>query len=330
MLELHSPTAFPETLRNGVLCIGNFDGVHRGHAQMLAAGRAAAAKSQIPFTIMTFHPHPAHILKPDTPRHPLTTLAQRKSLLAQFNPDVLLIIPPTREFLSITAQDFLQNTVRINPQTNTGIGASLLVEGPTFTFGRGAKGTIRTLEQLGPTLGFQTQIIPAFETPLSNLTLVKVSSSLIRWLIEHGRVADAARCLGRPYSVTGTVIEGQKRGRTLGIPTANLQTKTDTDPGQLLPAPGIYAGRAKFANQSHLAAISVGDNPTFPGTPFSVEAHLLDFSADLYGQTITVEFNHWLRDMLPYAGPAPLVTQIQRDIAQTRQFATALSIVHNS
>ena len=255
---------------------------------------------------MTFHPHPKLILKPNTPRPPLTTHDQRKSLLAQFNPDVLLIIPPTKEFLSISAQDFLQNTVRLNPQTNTGIAASLLVEGPTFTFGRGAKGTTQTLEQLGPNLGFQTQIIPAFETPLSNLTLVKVSSSLIRWLIEHGRVADAAHCLGRPYALSGAVVEGQKRGRTLGIPTANLQTKTDTDPGQLLPAPGIYAGarhqprpqnRGSQSRPAHLAAISVGTNPTFPGTPSpSKPTSSISTPTPAPKPSTPLEFTHWLRD----------------------------------
>jgi riboflavin kinase/FMN adenylyltransferase len=313
MKVLNDWKAFPPEFRGGVLCVGNFDGVHLGHTQMLRIGREEATKRGIPFSIMTFEPHPAAILRPDSPRDPLTTLEQRLELLAQFRPDILILIPTNSAFLSLTAEAFLHDIVRGDAQA--GIGATLLVEGPTFNFGRGAKGTVETLESQGPVLGFETIIVPTEQRSLSDLTEVKVSSSLIRWLVKNGRVADAARALGRPYTLRGTVIEGAKRGRAIGFPTANLQIQ------QLRPAAGIYAGLAKLQNgQVHRAAISVGNNPTFAAQHTTVEAYLLDFSADLYGQTVDLSFCRWVREMFTFAGVEPLVVQMNRDIALTRQW----------
>ena len=221
-------------------------------------------------------------------RHPLTTARQREGLLARFSPDILLMVEPTPAFLSITAGDFLKDVVRGDEKS--GLGATVLVEGPTFTFGRGAKGNIATLQQEGPTLGFETMVVPTQEQSLADMTMVKVSSSLIRWLIGQGRVADAARALGRPYTLEGRVVEGAKRGRALGFPTANIQT------GQLVPAAGVYAGRARVEGRDHVAAISVGDNPTFgSGAASTVEAYLLDFDGDLYGKRMELEFHRWVR-----------------------------------
>ena len=156
--------------------------------------------------------------------------------------------------------------------------------------------------------------MPTQETSLCDLSVVNVSSSLVRWLIGHGRVRDAEKCLGRPYALSGPVVHGQHRGKSLGIPTANVA------PAQLLPAPGIYAGLARLAgDRSFKAAISIGDNPTFHAAGTSVEAHLLDFSGDLYGQAIEIEFHRWLREMLPFAGAEPLVRQMRRDIEETRR-----------
>ncbi len=303
-------TSFPPHSRGGILCIGNFDGVHLGHAAMLQVGRTLASQLHIPFTIMTFDPHPSLILKPDTPRPPLTTTLQRQELLQAFHPDVLLLVPTTREFLSITAEAFLADVVQRT------IGATQLVEGPTFTFGRGAKGTLETLHTLGPSHGFATTIVPTQQVALSDLSLVNVSSSLIRWLLERGRVDDATKCLGRPYALRGQVVSGQKRGKHIGFPTANVATD------QLLPGPGVYAGRALLPGPNrpaYRAAISVGTNPTFHGQLTTVEAFLLDFDADLYGQTLQVEFHHWIREMLPFAGIPQLVTQMNRDVQRTRQ-----------
>jgi len=307
-LLLSNPLDFPPALRSGVLSIGNFDGVHAGHAKMLSTGRAEAARRNIPFTIMTFDPHPAAILRPGVKRIPLTTTEQRRELLCSFSPDVLIVIPTTAEFLAMSAEDFLRNIVQ------GAIGATLMVEGPSFTFGKGAKGTVERLKVEGPAYGIETLIVPTQQVTLSDLTSVKVSSTLTRWLVEHGRVKDAWQCLKRPYAMRGDVIAGQKRGRTIGFPTANVRI------AQLLPAAGIYAGRAQLPDGRLLkAAISVGTNPTFDGKITTVEAYLLDFDEDLYGQTIEVEFHRWIREMLAFSGAGPLIERIKQDVKETQE-----------
>ncbi len=303
--------AFPKELRDGVLCVGNFDGVHLGHAEMLATGRKEAQARHSSFTIMTFDPHPTAILKPNVQRFPLTTFEQRLKLLTAFSPDVVMVVPTDREFLSITAEEFLKTIVR--GDESAGIGARLMVEGPTFSFGRGAKGNVEMLTSMGGSLGFDTIIVPTQKQSLTDLTLVKVSSSLIRWLVEQGRVADAARALGRPYALRGTVVKGAQRGQALGFPTANLETT------QLLPGPGIYAGQALVDGVPHRAAISIGNNPTFGAGRITVEAYLLDFTGDLYGKVLEVAFVRWVREMYTFAGTAPLVAQIRRDVDVTRR-----------
>ena len=318
MQVLNDWKLFPQTLRGGVLCVGNFDGVHVGHAQMLATGRTEAMAQGKPFTIMTFDPHPSVFLKPGVPRFPLATREQRIELLGAFSPDVLLVVPTTPEFLALEAEDFLRDIVRGN---GSGLGAALLVEGPTFTYGQGARGTVETLRAHGPAHGLAALIVPSQEQSLTDMTIISVSSSVIRWLIGQGRVADAARALGRPYTLRGVVVEGAKRGAMLGFPTANLRT------AQLIPAAGIYAGTVTVDGRTYGAAISVGDNPTFAGRTTTVEAHLLDFSGDLYGRTIEIAFHRWVREMLAFAGAGPLVAQMRRDVEWTRR---VLAVEHAS
>ncbi len=304
---LHDPRQFPPAFHGTVLCIGNFDGVHLGHAQMLSTARRLATLQKRPFTIMTFDPHPAVILRPQALRPALTVPAQRASLLQDFKPDALLIIPTTADFLRMPAEDFVAGII------DAALHASLIVEGPTFTFGMGAGGNPETLRQLAPAHGFTVEIVPSHETTLTDLTQVPVSSSLIRWLLEHGRVADAAKCLGRPYTLRGGVVHGEKRGRAIGYPTANLSTT------QLLPAVGIYAGRATTSQGQYRAAISIGTNPTFGRNLPTVEAYLLDFAADLYEQTIDLQFHRWVRDTLTFSGVEPLIRQIAHDVQMTRE-----------
>ncbi|HVX85675.1 MAG TPA: riboflavin biosynthesis protein RibF [Phycisphaerae bacterium] len=292
--------------RGGVLSVGNFDGVHVGHAAMLSAGRAEARRRGVGFTIMTFDPHPGVVLGKGN-RPPLVTLEQKIELLSAFGAEVLIVIQTTREFLGMEPEVFLRAVV------TEAVGAAVMVEGPTFTFGRGAKGTVEMLRERGGEFGIEVVETPTREAVLSDLTVVNVSSSLVRWLIGQGRVADAAKCLGRAYALRGKVVEGAKRGRTIGFPTANVACE------QLLPASGVYGGWAKLADgRVFQAATSVGTNPTFDGKATTVEAFLLDFSGDLYGQVIEVGFERWVREMYTFGGVEALVRQMERDVGEVR------------
>jgi riboflavin kinase/FMN adenylyltransferase len=319
MQVIHDFRQFPQAAktRGGVLSVGNFDGVHIGHAAMLSAGRAEATRRGVPFAVMTFDPHPGAILRPGTARPPLTTLDQRIDLLGAFSPDVLIVVPTTREFLSMTAEDFLRTVVQ------DAIGASLMVEGPSFTFGQGAKGNVALLAREGAAYGIELLTVPTQQVTLSDLTQVNVSSSLTRWLVSQGRVADAAKCLGRAFTLRGEVVKGEQRGRAIGFPTANIKST------QLLPAAGVYAGRCTIsagssggAVEMKRAAISIGTNPTFAGAAITVEAYLLDYTGDLYGQTVELSFHRWLRDMWAFGGVEPLVKQIEKDVAATRDLVS--------
>jgi riboflavin kinase/FMN adenylyltransferase len=239
-------------------------------------------------------------------RLPLTTVEQRVELLAGYSPDVLIVVPTSKEFLSMPAESYLSDVVRGQ------IGATHFVEGPTFTFGRGAKGDVEMLKSRGGEFEFGVTIIDTVEIVLTDLLRAKVSSSAIRWLVENGRVVDAATALSRPYTLRGVVAHGAKRGRVIGFPTANLHTT------QLAPIAGVYAGAAIVDGVRHRAAISIGANPTFDGKVTTVEAFLLDFSDDIYDKVIELEFHRYLREMVKYSGVEPLVRQMKLDVEAAR------------
>ncbi len=245
----------------------------------------------------------------------MTTTSQRLELLEGIGADVLIVVPTTREFLSMAAEGFLGEVVR------DVIGAKVMVEGGSFTFGRGAKGTVGMLLERGAEFGIEVVVVETAEVALTDLSWVRVSSSLIRWLVENGRVGDAEKCLGRAYTLRGEVVHGEKRGRTIGFPTANVAT------GQLLPGMGVgggvFAGWAVVEGKKYLAAMSVGTNPTFHATPLpnalmTVEAYLLDFSGDLYGKVVELEFVRWVREMERFGGVEALVRAIGRDVENVR------------
>lgn len=237
-------------------------------------------------------------------------VTQRLEILQGFEPDVLWVVKTDQDFLDMTADEFMHN---IMVKT---IAAKAVVEGSNFTFGKGAQGTVNTLREKGPDFGWETIIVPTLQGVLQDLSQVDVSSSLIRWLISQGRVSDANRLMGRPYTLRGLVEHGAGRGATIGYPTLNIQCE------QLLPAPGVYAGQAVIAEQTYAAAISVGNNPTFNGTALTVEAFVLDFSGAVYDQQVDVRFTHWLRDQYKFSGIEALKAQIQRDVDQVRQRVT--------
>ncbi len=301
-----------------VLSIGNFDGVHRGHRAILDAARRRAAAAGTQVVAMTFEPHPSALLTPDRVPATLTPLEYKLELLEGAGVDAAVIVQTTPAFLAIPAEQFVTDVIvkRFHPIA--------VVEGPTFGFGAHRRGNVRTLAAAGAQHGFEVQVVEPVRVALGGHPETIVSSSLVRHLLTSGTVDGAALCLGRPYALFGRIERGSGRGRTIGFPTANLSVGS-----QLIPGSGVYAGRAHLSGSGAssaaaapiAAAISVGKNPTFDATQLTVEAFLLDFDGDLYGQLIRLEFLAWLRSQQKFDSPEALSEQIQRDVAATRQIA---------
>jgi riboflavin kinase/FMN adenylyltransferase len=238
----------------------------------------------------------------------LTPPTLKRELLAQAGVDVLVVLPPTREVLDLTAEAFwalLRDDVK----------ARDLVEGGSFNFGKGRGGTVAKLREWTRGSGVTLHVVESVEVALLDLTVAPVSSSLIRWLLGNGRARDGAICLGRPYALEGPVVKGYQRGRQIGVPTANLDCS-----GQMIPLEGVYAGRCTIRGQTYPAAVSIGRMETF-GDQLrqQVEAHLIGFDGDLYGQTIRVELLDWGREQRKYAGLEPLMKQIHLDLEWTKR-----------
>jgi riboflavin kinase / FMN adenylyltransferase len=288
--------------RVSVMSIGNFDGMHRGHAEILRQSREIAGKDK-PVVIVTFEPHPMTVLRPDKAPPRLTPIEIKRTLLREHGADGLVVLAPTTEVLNLSAEAFwviLRDA-----------GVAHLVEGETFNFGKDRHGDIRTLAEWTRRDGVGLTIVDPVDVVLLDLTVVPVSSSLIRWLLENGRAREAAICLGRAYSIRGKVVEGNHRGRTIGVPTANLDV---TD--QLIPADGVYAARCEIDGKNYPVALSIGILPTFDGKARQVEAHVIGFDGDLYGKTLGVEVVDWVREQRKFAGVEALKEQLQRDIAE--------------
>jgi riboflavin kinase/FMN adenylyltransferase len=290
-------------LRGGVVAIGNFDGVHRGHQRILELARGLRAPGDGGLTVLTFEPHPLTVLRPDKAPPRLTPPQFKRELLARAGVDRLVVLPPTPQVLDLSAEDFWQ-VIRDD------VRPAHLVEGGSFTFGKGRGGTIEKLRDWTPGTGVGLHVVESVEVALLDLTVAPVSSSLIRWLLSHGRVRDAAICLGRPFTLEGPVVKGYQRGRSIGIPTANLDCGD-----QVVPLEGVYAGRCAVDAATYPAAVSIGRMETF-GDKLrrQVEAHLVGFDGDLYGRPLRVEMLDWWREQRKYDGIEPLMRQIRQDI----------------
>jgi riboflavin kinase/FMN adenylyltransferase len=289
-----------------VVAIGNFDGVHLGHRRIVRRAAEVACREGVRAVAITFEPSPIAVLRPGTEPPRLMGLQEKLAALRQAGVDDVVVLEPTQELLSMTAERFVRKLVEERHPV-------AIVEGADFRFGKDRGGDNELLRKLGSQMGFETHVVEKQDVALSDQLLAPVSSSLIRWLLGQGRVSDAARCLGQMYTLTGRVVRGERRGRELGVPTVNL------DPAQLqgrmIPGDGVYAGEAELHDGSRrAAAISVGSHPTFPNGRRTVEAHLLDFDGDLYGQAVAVRFARWLRDQRPFPGVESLRQQIRRDV----------------
>ena len=292
--------------------IGNFDGVHLGHRALLEALRASD-RSLSTLIAVTFEPAPAVVLgRSAEPR--ILTAAQRRRQLLELGFDDVLELPTTPELLALEPLAFIDRLV-----ASLGGNLSLLAEGPDFHFGRARAGTLETLVVAGKDRGFEVTVVSERRIGLVDGLQVPVRSSVVRRLLGIGRVEDASRLLGRRHTLVGRVVQGDQRGRTIGIPTANLDLG-----GAMLPADGVYAGIATLPDGTQRpAAISVGTKPTFEPTPAVAEVHLLDWDGALddYGWTLEATLARRLRGQERYDGLAPFLAQLERDLEATRRVA---------
>ncbi|MBX3054017.1 MAG: bifunctional riboflavin kinase/FAD synthetase [Caldilineaceae bacterium] len=294
------------------LTIGNFDGLHRGHQVLLARLRANAANAGGQSALLTFDPHPLAVLRPDTPLHLLTTPLERLTLAGNLGVDVGIVQPFTRELAQLEPSAFLQ-------LLHTHLGLAGLTVGPDFALGRDRSGTLDVLTELGRQMGFGVDVVE----PVA-VAGEEVRSYTIRQALREGQVERVASLLGREYTVSGQVAHGDHRGRTINVPTANLQV----DENRLLPADGVYATWAWIGDAvraPRLAGVTnVGMRPTVGGTERRVECHIFDFpapgeSGEIYGQTVTLAFVQRLRAEQRFANLDELIVQIQRDITAARR-----------
>lgn len=288
----------PPELRSGAVTVGNFDGVHLGHLALIAAARRWADRVGGPAVAVTFDPPPHQVLFPGPIRPPLTTLPERAELLQTGGANHVVVMKADSALLALTAEEFFSNVLVRQ------FGAKAMVEGYDFRYGRGRAGTNATLRELCDKSGISFE-----EVAPVTLGADPVSSSRVRTSLLAGEVAAAAALLGRRYRITGTVVAGAKRGRTIGFPTANL-----ADVLSVLPANGVYAVRANVDGVQWPAAANVGPNPTFGEDARKIEVHLIGFSGDLYGTTLSVDFLQKLRETRSFAGVNELVEQLQRDV----------------
>jgi len=293
------------SLNNTWLTIGIFDGVHRGHQEILrplVSGAHAASEAAV---VLTFTPHPAVVLGGKSDFKYLTTLEERAELLGSFGVDVVV----TQTFDHLLAD---QTAAVFMRRLSQALEMRHLVIGYDTALGRGREADAARLAEIGQDLNYSVQVVPA----LTNANGI-ISSTRIRRALLAGNVSAAASDLGRPFSITGPVTHGDGRGHTINIPTANIQIPAD----KIMPAFGIYACRAWVDGQPHLAATSLGVRPTFYGDPPAptIEAHLLDFHQDLYGQAVKLEFIEYLRPEEKFDSVKELLKQIQTDIENTRE-----------
>jgi riboflavin kinase/FMN adenylyltransferase len=288
-----------------VVTIGVFDGVHRGHQEIIGHTVERARQAGIASVVVTFDPHPSEVVRPGSHPAILTEATRKAELIEALGVDVLCVIPFTVDFSHLSAETFVHDVLVEH------LHASAVVVGDNFRFGHKAAGDVGLLTRLGRTFGFTVEGAPLVSTDATDL-----SSTYIRSCVDAGDVVAAAAALGRPHRLEGIVVRGDRRGREIGFPTANLSLA----PHVAVPADGVYAAwLARRGNRgSERAAVSIGSNPTFSGRERRVEAYILDFDGDLYGERLALDFAVRLREQRTYDGIGPLVDQIEKDVAETR------------
>ena len=303
-MRFDSRTALPDSMRGAVIALGNFDGFHRGHQAVAREAVEWARAEGRPAIIATFDPHPVRHFSPDAPPFRLTTLDQREALFTAAGADAMLVFAFGAELAATTAESFVADLLVDR------LGAGAVVTGEDFTFGKGRGGNVRVLAELGALLGLRARAVG----PVTADDEV-VSSSRIRDALIAGDCATATRLMTRPFAVRGAVMHGDKLGRTIGFPTANLVMGT-----YLRPRYGIYAVTARLADGRVVkGAANLGIRPTFDPPKELLEPHFFDFAEDLYGQEIEVAFHHFLRPEWKFDGVEAMMHQIARDCDEARQ-----------
>jgi riboflavin kinase / FMN adenylyltransferase len=304
--------ATPGDLGRTVVTVGMYDGVHRGHQALIGAAVARAREQGRPCLLLTFDPHPAEVIRPGSHPAILTSLDRKAELVAGLGVDAMCVLPFTPEFMRLSPETFT-HTVLVEQ-----LHAAHVVVGENFTYGHRAAGTVDSLTVEGRRFGFGVEGVPLAQLADGDVT---ISSTYVRACVAAGDMAAAAAALGRPHRVDGVVVRGDRRGRDLGYPTANVETP----PFTAIPADGVYAGhlvtrdpRSGASLERFPAAMSVGTNPTFQGSRRTVEAFVLDFDGDLYGEHVGVEFAARLRPMRAFDGVDELVTAMADDVERTR------------
>lgn len=303
-------TGLAEADRGATVAMGNFDGVHLGHQTVIAAARAAAPAT--PLGVVTFEPHPREFFAPDAPAFRLMNAEARMHRLARLGVERLYQLPFDARLAGMEAETFARTVLA------DGLGVARVTVGADFCFGKGRKGTVETLRDFGARMGFGVTV-----ADLVALDGTPVSSTAIRSALSEGRPRDAARMLGHLHRIDGPVIHGEKRGRDLGFPTANMSVE-----GLHLPRLGVYAVRAEVLTGPHAGtyggAASLGVRPMFGENRPNLETYLFDFAGDLYGEHLSIGFVDYLRPEMRFDGLPALVAQMQADCAQARAILAAL------
>jgi len=310
LAQAESP--LPAHVRGTVVTVGTFDGVHRGHLDVLAHLVDRAREVGLPSLLVTFEPHPLEIVRPESAPQLLTTRHEKLAALAATGLEYVAIVPFTRAFARRTAEEFVDVTLRDR------FHMTELLIGHDHGFGRGREGDAETLRELGIARGFRVEVVP----PVQSAAGDPVSSSRIRRAIAEGRLDDAAAGLGRTYSVTGVVVAGEGRGRVLGYPTLNVEPEA---PRKLLPPDGVYAVDVATPRGRFGGMLSIGGRPTFDDDRRTIEAHLFEASGKFYGDVVQVGFVARLRDIERFPDATALVEQLAVDERDARRALTALA-----
>jgi riboflavin kinase/FMN adenylyltransferase len=293
-------------LKKTCAAIGIFDGVHLGHRHLIGKMVTRARRLKLPPVVITFFPHPAHVLRPDLKLGYLTSLKDRFRYFKDLGVSACVVIPFSRSFAKIAPEKFIKDILVKE------LRVKAVYVGDDFRFGRDRSGNVALFEKLGPSCGYEVHAVPAVKQAGD-----AISSTRIRQLIAEGRLTRAARLLGREVGISGTVVSGSKRGKGLGFPTANIACEAD-----ILPPQGVYAVRVWLGKKQYPALANIGTRPTFEAQVSKpcLEVHILDFSRNIYGKYLEVQFLKKIRNEKKFSGPQNLIRQIEKDVTFARKY----------